>query len=147
MVEEISAIGPAKNTKVKKPKLKYLVNGNYPSRFQKVGELRCLFLSCFRKGRFPICSIGPSWPFTMGLLMFALFCLGYLLFMVSLIYETNFNLAVISVILIIVNLAFLFGGILADPGVHESIYLNYTKEKYGGKSEGASADIEMQDIK
>ena len=62
--------------------------------------------------------------------------------MLSLIYESNFNLALVSLALIVINLACLFGGIFGDPGVKEQTYLHYTKQKYGGKQEVAE-DIEM----
>ena len=63
--------------------------------------------------------------------------------MTSLIYERHLNLAIASIVMISINLCFLFGGILGDPGVKESIYLHYTKKRYGGKNETQNEDIEM----
>ena len=64
-----------------------------------------------------MCSIGPSWPFTIGLLVFALFCLGYLGFMIAKVWPSNPNWCYPSIILIGVNLILLAMGILGDPGV------------------------------
>ena len=61
----------------------------YPSRIQKVGEMWCLFLSFYRRGTFPICSIGPSWPFTIILCFFATFCLVFLGFMMSVLWKSE----------------------------------------------------------
>ena len=101
--------------------------GSYPTRCQYVGNMACLFLRCYRLGRFPLCSIGPSWPFTIGLLVFAGVCLGYLLFMVSMLSDAGGTLRPIAAVAICLNLALLFGGICGDPGVKPSIYLHYSK--------------------
>lgn len=61
----------------------------YPTRCQYVGEMLALFCSCYRRGTFPICSIGPSWPFTFVLLLFAVFCLGFMGFMLSVLYKQD----------------------------------------------------------
>ena len=89
-----------------------------------------LFFSCYKKGKFPICSIGPSWPFTIGLMVFALMCLGFLICMLTLLDENQATFWWITVASITINLLLLFGGILGDPGVHQSTYLHYTKIWY-----------------
>ena len=61
----------------------------YPTRVQKIGEMSCFFLSCYKRGTFPICGIGPSWPFTIILLVFAILCGFYMGFMLSILYSTN----------------------------------------------------------
>jgi len=53
----------------------------YPTRFQKVGEMYCLFISCYKKGTFPILGIGPNWHASILILIFAAICgfiMGYL---------------------------------------------------------------------
>ena len=49
-----------------------------------VGSIKCFFLKYYYNGRTPLLSIGPSWPFTLGLLTFALFALIYFLWMLTL---------------------------------------------------------------
>ena len=49
---------------------------NYGTRCMKVGEIKCLFLSCFNGGRSPFICIGPSWPFTFVLFFIAAFYYG-----------------------------------------------------------------------
>ena len=53
------------------------VGKSYPTQYMRVGAIHCLFLSCFNKGRSPILSLGPSWPFTLFLLLLATLILGY----------------------------------------------------------------------
>ena len=71
--------------KMKKPK----VNGNYPTRCKKVGEIYCLFLSCFHSGRSPFISIGPSWPFTFALLFIAGLVTTYFTFFLMMVRNTQ----------------------------------------------------------
>ena len=63
------------------------VGKTYPTRCQYVGEMLALFCSCYRRGTFPVCSIGPSWPFTLVLAMFAGFCLAFMCFMLHILYK------------------------------------------------------------
>jgi hypothetical protein len=92
--------------------------------------MACLFLSFWKDGKFPLCSIGPSWPFTIGLLIFASICLGYLVFMIYMMQDPTGWCTFFSIIGIIINLGLLCGGIMGDPGVSPSTYLYYTKLKY-----------------
>lgn len=55
----------------------------YPTRCMKVGEIKCLFLSCYYGGRSPLLSLGPSWPFTFFLLFFGGIIFIYFCFMLS----------------------------------------------------------------
>ena len=94
----------------------------------------CLFISCWKRGRFPICSIGPSWPFTIGLLIFAGMVLAFLVGMMMVLKDENGWMTKCAIFSIGLNLYLLFGGILGDPGVKPATYLHYTKNWYtGGK--------------
>ena len=92
----------------------------------------CLFLSCWKRGRFPFCSIGPSWGFTIGLLVFAFMIVAFLVAMNMMMEDESGWLKLISALAIFSNLALLFGGILGDPGVKPETYLHYTKSWYSG---------------
>ncbi len=78
------------DTKVKNFKLKGGVNKGkkkkvkYPTQIMKVGQITCLFVKFFKNGRKPFMSIGPSWPFTIGLLTFAFGAFFYFLWMLTL---------------------------------------------------------------
>ena len=60
-----------------------VLEGAYPTRIQDVGKLSCLFLSFYQGGRFPIISIGPSWPFTILLLLFVSGALAYFFYLLT----------------------------------------------------------------
>lgn len=68
--------------------------------------------------------------------------------MINMIKDSNPICTYLGIALITINLLFLFGGILGDPGVKDLIYLNYTKERYGKQSETEEVedDIEMSTI-
>ena len=66
-----------------------MASSAYPTRIQKIGEMSCFFLSCYKRGTFPICGIGPSWPFTMILLLFATLCGFYMGFMLTILKAVN----------------------------------------------------------
>jgi len=57
----------------------------------KIGELRCLFLSCYKKGRTPFMSIGPQYPFTIGLGVFALMAASYFIFMMNILRNIDYR--------------------------------------------------------
>ena len=55
-----------------------LAEKKYPTRCQKVGEIRCLFLSFYKNGRYPFISAGPSFCpclclFIFGIVVFTFF--------------------------------------------------------------------------
>ena len=107
----------------------------------KVGELKCLFLSCFNRGRSPFLSLGPSWPFTIFLLFFAAMIIVYFLIMVSMAKNANVYHLTFVYALIVTNLLVLFGGILKNPGVPQTYIDKILKEK-SGKGEDAEAESE-----
>ena len=108
----------------------------YPTRIENIGALSCLFLSFYRGGTFPFISIGPSWPFTIGMLIFVALCVAYLLYMMTMIAYFP-KLWYIALSCIIFNLVILARAICGDPGIKESIYLNHIKKNMGAKSEEA----------
>ena len=121
--------------------------------------MSCVFLSCYKRGTFPICGIGPSWPFTIILFIFAILCSFYMGFMLNILYATNtpckskIDQIVLFILtyllffpldalvacgicctLVAINILMLLMGICADPGVPPQIYRRYTKAKYGRQS-------------
>ena len=92
------------------------------------GNLICLFSNCYRKGLFPLCSLGPNWDITIILLIFAL---SVTYFLVWRHFDTGSNWYVFSfsMLLIGVNLGMMFAGILGDPGVDEKIHERLIKDE------------------
>ena len=123
----------------KKSKTRKLPRG-YPSRFQFVGELFCLFISCYKKGRFPICSIGPSWAFSAILLVVALLFLVILGLMIITISEHNLFLKNVAIFGCFFNLGLMFYAMLGDPGVKKETYLHYTKIWFSGGKDAFTED-------
>ena len=80
-------LGKSDSTKQRskqKKKKSSSVGVRYPSQFMKIGEIKCIFLSCFNRGRSPFLSLGPSWPFTLFLLVLGGLIFGYFVMMISL---------------------------------------------------------------
>lgn len=92
----------------------------------------CFFISCWRQGRFPICSIGPSWAFTCGLLVFSFMVLAFMIAMICMLEDKGEWMRKAAGSCIAINLFLLFGGILGDPGVKPATYLHYTKNWFSG---------------
>lgn len=82
-----------------------------------VGNIKCLFVSYFNNGRSPLLSIGPSWPFTIGLVTFAIVALVYFIWILSLLKNTSYYIKEIAYVLMLSNIVFLFTGILKNPGI------------------------------
>ena len=93
------------------------VKGAYPSRCMKVGEIKCLFLSCFNQGRSPIISLGPSWPFTLFLLGFGCLIFVYFCFMLSMARRRDTVMFILAEMGLAVNIITLWAGILKNPGI------------------------------
>lgn len=49
-----------------------------PTRFERIGEMSCLFFSFYREGKYPFCNVGPSRGPMVFMLLFAGFVTGYL---------------------------------------------------------------------
>jgi len=115
--------GKGKKTGRKKRRRKRVGIVTYPTQIKKVGEIWCLFVSCYYQGRSPLLSIGPSWPFTIFLLFFAALILGYFLLMMSMAGDTNPLHEAFCYFMIGCNLKLLFAGILKNPGIPQ-IYID-----------------------
>mmetsp|Transcript_4657 Transcript_4657/g.7907 ORF Transcript_4657/g.7907 Transcript_4657/m.7907 type:complete len:138 (-) Transcript_4657:731-1144(-) len=118
---------------------------SYPTRFQMVGGMYCLFISCYKQGKFPICSLGPSWGFTLILFLFAGLCMAYLGFMVLYAYNhQRYTACYMISSSVFLNIFLLCGGILADPGVDPSIYERYTMARYGNLNKKTEAEAKPE---
>ena len=102
----------------------------------KIGEIRCLFLSCYYQGRTPLLSLGPSWPFSIFLLFFGGFITGFFAFMISLLNNPESWKIYIMAIMLSINWLLLFSGILGNPGIAQSIIDHKLKQQLG-KSDSA----------
>ena len=78
----------------------------------KVGQITCLFVKYFKNGRKPFMSIGPSWPFTIGLLTFAFGAFFYFLWMLTLLKILDPRVKFVAISLMSFNIFMLLRGIL-----------------------------------
>lgn len=62
-------------------------------------------------------SIGPSWPFTIGLLTFAFASTFYFMFLLTILNHISSLMKVIAVLLVMSNISCLLIGILKNPGI------------------------------
>ena len=115
----------------------------FGTRFERIGEMNCLFLSCYQNGKFPICNIGPSRGPMVFLIIFAGFCFGYCVVLVKAFAPYNHLTAAISCFSLIINLIIFFMAMCKDPGIEDVIYEHYFKTRYGHKIDG---DEEEEDI-
>ena len=84
----------------------------------RIGEIHCIFLSCFYRGRSPVLTLGPSWPFTLFLLVIAAMILVYFGLMISMGSPKAHHLHILWCYACITANAFaLLGGILKNPGI------------------------------
>ena len=104
-------------------------------RWQRIGEVSCLFVSWYKDGRFPLINIGPSRGPMVFLLLFSAFCLGYMVVLVNSFFNKNKTQGMISYASILLNLFLFFSCMCKDPGINESIYLHYIKIRYGSKQD------------
>ena len=103
-----------KKFKIKKsdPKNSKKLKIRYPSQDIYIGNVRCWFFSFYKYGRSPMLSIGPSWPFTIGLLIFAFVALAYFLWMLSLLKIIDPMIQTTAIIVMFTNIGVLLTGIL-----------------------------------
>ena len=83
----------------------------------KVGEIKCLFVSWYYKGRTPLLTLGPSWPFSSILMIFGAFLACFFIFMIKLIKNRSIYTEFILYSILIINVISLFMGILQNPGI------------------------------
>lgn len=83
----------------------------------KIGEIKCIFLSCWNRGRSPVLTLGPSWPFTIFLLFFGSMILVYFIVMLSLAKNPNPLMLALAWAMLGTNFGCLLAGILKNPGM------------------------------
>jgi hypothetical protein len=98
----------------KNPKKKKV---RYPTQFMLVGQIKCFFFKNYKYGRKPLFSIGPSWPFTIGLLTFAFAAFFYFLWMLTLLKVLDYRVKTVAMGLMSLNICMLLRGILQNPGI------------------------------
>ena len=132
--------------KFSKKKKSSSVGKRYPTQYMKVGEIHCIFFSCYYRGRSPLIALGPSWPFTSVLLLLAGLISFYFYMMLSMAGDkANPWHKLWCHACIALNLFLLFAGILKNPGIPQH-YLDRILKEQQGKGEDAlssGSDIEM----
>jgi hypothetical protein len=114
--EEVKAIAKHK-TQPKKKKKSKSTSTRYPTRCIYIGEIHCLFVSCYYGGRSPLISLGPSWPFTIFLVLFGVIIGAYFTFMLSMAKTKDSFMYILSQCGICFNVLVLLTGILKNPGI------------------------------
>ena len=106
------------------------VGKRYPTQYMKVGEIKCVFLSCFYRGRSPLIALGPSWPFTFVLLLLAglISCYFYMMLSVGGDRANPWH-KLWCHFCIATNLFALFAGILKNPGIPQRLLDRLLKEQ------------------
>ena len=110
------------------------MNG-YPTQYAKVGSVKCFFFSCYKGGRTPLFNIGPSWPFMLGLIIFAVTASLYFTFMISMLTKISPNLRYAGYFLVGLDDLVMLWGMLKNPGIPQALFDNFLKNQIG-KSEG-----------
>ena len=142
----VQTVVPTTKKAGKKKKKSSSIGVRYPSQYMKIGEIKCLFLSCFNRGRSPVLSLGPSWPFTLFLLGLAAMIFFYFYMMIQLgdakahPYHKFWVYFCVSL-----NLLTLFTGILQNPGIPQRHIDRLLKEQMG-KGEDEGDEVEMEDL-
>ena len=81
----------------------------------------------------PVFSIGPSWPFTIGLFIFTLLCLAYFGIMIYSVWKRHPQWCYPQFLLLTTNLYYLARGVLSDPGIPK-----HTHQVYNQRSQNES---------
>ena len=118
----------------------------YPTRCQKIGEVNCLFVDWYKDGKIPIINVGPSKGPMVFLILFAGFCLGYLLFMITAIWPYQKLIGTMCFIPVTINLIVFFKCMLGDSGIKERIFHHYIKIVYESNDESALNTSDSFDI-
>ena len=98
--------------------------------------MTCLFLSCYHKGRFPICNFGPSRCACCSFFFFAVFIFAYLVFMIETFREGKPTFGLVCYVSICLNWILFCATMFKDPGVEQCVYDHHIKMLQGvnGKS-------------
>ena len=89
--------------------------------------MHAFFFRFLNNGEYPLFSIGPHWPFTIGLIIFAIGVASYMGYLISKIYAHCVLGSILVSFLALVNIVMMFATILSDPGVPPQIYKRYSK--------------------
>ena len=126
----------------KKRKKSASVGVRYPTQYMMVGEIHCIFLSWYNRGRSPLLTLGPSYPFTAVLLLLACMITGFL---ELLLWESQDRPHPMHKLwcqaCVGFNVILLFTGILKNPGIPQRLIDRLLKEQQG-KGEA----VEMEDL-
>ena len=96
----------------------------YPTRCKKIGEIKCLFLRCYKNGQKPFINIGPSIGPMICMIVFATFLLSYLLAFIA----TSKSPAWVNYLMYFstfLNLFLYLKTLLGDPGIDPCILEHY----------------------
>lgn len=118
------------STKIKVSTKKNATVCVYPTRYQAIGETDCLFFSWYRKGKVPLCTLGPSKCPMLILLAMAAGITAILSTIVLQYKDKSFMISVVFACLIFVNLTLFFMTLCGEMGVPTSVYERYYKLKY-----------------
>lgn len=119
------------------------LNGNedaFPTRYQMVGNMHCLFVSWYKQGAFPLMSVGPSWKFLFILWIFVMIMCLYMYFLIEMVYETYMIGSLIIAFLSIINILVLCNGVFGDPGIPPEVYRRWSKFR---DYKDSDSDVEM----
>ena len=117
-----------------------------PTRFERIGEMSCLFLSFYREGKYPFCNVGPSRGPMVFMLVFAGFVTGYLYVLIQMFAESYPRGQYLAYLSMFINVVLFFLTMCGDPGIEDVIYEHYYKTRYGQKlDEEAEDDLENMD--
>jgi len=84
-----------------------------------VGLVRCYYLT--KSARYPHMTIGPTWPYSICILFFAAFCIGYFIFILSVLQHTGRTLKLGGISLIIGEMTLMGITFLKDSGIPKEI--------------------------
>ena len=132
----------------KKKKSSSSVGKRYPTQYMKIGEIKCIFLSCWYRGRSPFITLGPSWPFTSVLILLACLISGYFYMMIQISGQKADPWHMLWCQTCIgANIGLLIGGILKNPGIPQRHIDRLLKEQQGkGEDDEEVSETELQDI-
>jgi hypothetical protein len=114
---------------IEKPIKKQKKLRRHRTQCMKVGEIKCLFLSCWYEGRSPLLTLGPSWPFTCFIVFFAGMIFAYFMLMLSMCGPGAGSKVYFSYGGLIANIMVLFAGILKNPGIPQPVIDRVLKER------------------
>ena len=85
----------------------------------------CFFFSCYQKGMYPICNIGPSRCFMVANILFSTAVAATLVGNIMSYDKDNYINAYICYGLLICNYLLFLNTICGDPGIKQEVYQHY----------------------